>query len=158
MSLERAKDYLKKYGLEKKILVFDTSSATVELAAKALNCKEAEIAKTMSFLVGETPIVIVVAGDKKIDNAKYKQEFHTKAKMIPPESVEELTGHQIGGVCPFGVKENVQIYLDESLKEHKIIHPACGTYNSAIPIEVKKLEEILDYQKWVDVCKDKSSD
>jgi prolyl-tRNA editing enzyme YbaK/EbsC (Cys-tRNA(Pro) deacylase) len=155
MSLERAKEYLKKYKLDNKILEFDTSSATVELAAKALNCKEEEIAKTMSFLVGEKPIVIVVAGDQKIDNAKYKQEFHTKAKMIPPELVEELIGHEIGGVCPFGVKENVDIYLDVSLKEHTLIHPACGTHNSAIPIEVKKLEEILDYQKWIDVCKDK---
>lgn len=153
MSLERAKEFLKKYKLDKKILEFDTSSATVELAAQALHCNESDIAKTLSFLVDEKPIVIVVAGDKKIDNAKYKEEFHKKAKMIAFDKVEEITGHEVGGVCPFGVKENVDIYLDISLKEHKVVYPACGTHNSAICLEVKQLEEILDYKKWIDVCK-----
>ena len=153
MSLEKAKNYLKKYKLDKEILVFDTSSATVELAAKALHCKEADIAKTMSFLVEEQPIVIVVAGDKRIDNAKYKQEFHKKAKMVPFEEVEKIIGHEVGGVCPFGVNENVEIYLDVSLKEHDIVYPACGTHNSAIKIETKELEKILPIKKWIDVCK-----
>ena len=153
MSLERAKKYLKKYNLEDKVLLFDTSSATVALAAQALHCEEAEIAKTLSFLVDDQPIVIVVAGDKRIDNAKYKEEFHKKAKMIPFEDVEGIIGHAVGGVCPFGVKENVEIYLDESLKEHKIVYPACGEHNSAIKLEVKELEKIVDYKKWIDVCK-----
>lgn len=153
MSLEKAKEYLKKYKLDNKVLIFDTSSATVELAAKALNCKEEEIAKTMSFLIDDNPIVIVVAGDKRIDNAKYKQEFHKKAKMIPFDQVEEIIGHEVGGVCPFGVNDNVLIYLDESLKEHQIIYPACGSHNSAIKIEVEKLEKILPVEKWINVCK-----
>ena len=153
MSLERAKEYLKKYKMDKDILEFDTSSATVALAAQALHCEEAEIAKTLSFLLDDQPIVIVVAGDKKIDNAKYKEEFHKKAKMIAFEEVEPLIGHAVGGVCPFGINENVEIYLDKSLKEHKAVYPACGSHNSAIRLEVKKLEEILDYKKWIDVCK-----
>ena len=153
MSLEKAKEYLKKYKLDKEVLEFDTSSATVELAAKALNCAEAEIAKTLSFLVGDKPIIIVVAGNKKIDNSKYKQEFHTKAKMVPHDDVERIIGHEVGGVGPFGVNENVEIYLDESLKEHKIVYPACGSHNSAIKIEVNKLEDIVSIKKWVNVCK-----
>lgn len=153
MSLEKAKEYLKKYKLDKEILVFDSSSATVELAAQALHCEEAEIAKTMSFLVDEKPIVIVVAGDKRIDNAKYKQEFHKKAKMVPFEEVEKIIGHEVGGVCPFGVNDNVDIYLDISLKEHTIVYPACGSHNSAIKIEVENLESILNIKKWIDVCK-----
>ena len=153
MSLERAKKYLKKYNLDDKVLIFDTSSATVALAAQALHCEEAEIAKTLSFLIDEQPIVIVVAGDKRVDNAKYKEEFHKKAKMIPFEEVEEIIGHAVGGVCPFGVKENVEIYLDKSLQDHKIVYPACGEHNSAIKLEVKELEKIVDYKKWIDVCK-----
>ena len=120
MSLEKAKEYLKKYNLENNIMEFNTSSATVEEAAKALKCEEKEIAKTLSFLVNDEAILIVVAGDKKIDNAKYKAEFNTKAKMIQFEEVEEYTGHKPGGVCPFGVKENVKVYLDESLKRFDI--------------------------------------
>ena len=153
MSLERAKNYLKKYKREKDIQEFDVSSATVELAAKALNCNESDIAKTMSFIVKEKPIVIVIAGDKRVDNAKYKEEFHEKAKMIPREDVERLIGHDVGGVCPFGVNEDVEIYLDESLKEHEYVYPACGTSNSAIKMDVEDLEKILNYQKWVNICK-----
>lgn len=153
MSLERAKNYLKKYNLEKEILEFPVSSATVKEAAEAINCEEADIAKTLSFLIDDKAIVIVVAGDKKIDNAKYKQEFQKKAKMIPFEEVNERIGHDVGGVCPFGINEGIDIYLDISLKEHEYIYPACGTSNSAIKLEIKKLEEILNYKKWVDVCK-----
>ena len=133
---------------------FNTSSATVEDAAKALNCKEKEIAKTLSFLVNNEAILIVVAGDKKIDNTKYKAEFNTKARMIPFEEVEEYTGHKPGGVCPFGVKENVKIYLDESLKRFDIIYPACGSSNSAVKLTIEELEKASNFEKWVDVFKD----
>lgn len=153
MSLERAKEYLKKYSLEKEIMEFPVSSATVNDAAKAINCTEAEIAKTMSFIVNDNPIVIVASGGYKIDNSKYKQEFHTKAKMIPFEDVEKLIGHAVGGVCPFGVNENVKIYLDESLKNYEYFYPACGSSNSAIKLNVEKIQEITNYEKWIDVCK-----
>ena len=153
MSLERAKEHLKKYGLEDRIIIFEESSKTVELAAHALKCEESDIAKTMSFSLDDKSIIIVVAGDKRIDNTKYKNEFGKKAKMIPKEEVEALVGHEVGGVCPFGVNEDVEIYLDVSLKEHDIVYPAAGTGNSAVKIEVNKLEEILNYKKWIDVCK-----
>ena len=133
---------------------FTVSSATVEEAAKAVNCKEEEIAKTLSFLVEEKPIVIVIAGDKKIDNSKYKAEFHSKAKMIPLDNVEKLIGHEVGGVCPFGIKENIQVYLDISLKRFSIVYPACGSSNSAIKLTIEELEKISNYKKWIDVCKD----
>ena len=154
MSLEKAKEHLKKFNLENNIMEFNTSSATVEDAAKALNCQEKEIAKTLSFLVNNEAILIVVAGDKKIDNTKYKAEFNTKARMIPFEEVEEYTGHKPGGVCPFGVKENVKIYLDESLKRFDIIYPACGSSNSAVKLTIEELEKASNFEKWVDVCKD----
>ena len=153
MSIERARAYLKKYGYEEKVMEFDVSSATVEKAAEAIHCAERDIAKTLSFLVGEKPIVIVVSGDSKIDNSKYKAEFHAKAKMIPFELVEELIGHAVGGVCPFGVKEDVAVYLDESLKKLETIYPACGSSNSAIKLTLEELEAITDFEKWVDVCK-----
>ncbi len=153
MSLERAKEYLEKYNLDDKIMLFDVSSATVKEAAKAINCKEEEIAKTLSFIVDDKPILIVVAGDSRVDNSKYKAEFHTKAKMIPFENVEEMIGHAVGGVCPFGVNENVNIYLDNSLKRFENVYPACGTSNSGIKLNVEQLEQILEYEKWVDVCK-----
>ena len=153
MSLERAKEYLKKYKLDNKIMEFEVSSATVKEAAKAINCKEEEIAKTLSFIVNDKPILIVVAGDSRVDNSKYKAEFHAKAKMIPFENVEEMIGHAVGGVCPFGVKENVNIYLDSSLKRFENLYPACGTSNSGIKLNIEQLEEILDFEKWVDVCK-----
>ena len=116
MSLVKAKEYLIKYGLENKIMEFNVSSATVKEAAKAINCKEGEIVKTLSFIVNDMPILIAVAGDSKIDNNKFKAEFQTKAKMIPFDNVEELIGHGVGGVCPFGINENIEIYLDNSLK------------------------------------------
>ena len=153
MSFVKAKEYLKQYGLENKIMEFPVSSATVEEAAKAVNCKEEEIAKTLSFIVEDKPILIVVAGDKKIDNPKYKAEFKKKKKMIPFENVEELVGHEVGGVCPFGINENVQVYLDTSLKRFPIIYPACGSSNSAIKLTIEELEKTSNYERWVDVCK-----
>ena len=153
MSLENVRNYMKKYKLEKEILEFPVSSATVKEAAEAIGCREADIAKTMSFLVDEQPIVIVVAGDRKIDNSKYKQEFHKKAKMVPFDQVDEIIGHEVGGVCPFAVKENVEVYLDESLKEFEFVYPACGSHNSAIKLTIPQLEETSNYKKWIDVCK-----
>ncbi|MFU7514540.1 YbaK/EbsC family protein [Clostridium sp. HCS.1] len=153
MSLVKTREYLEKFELENRIMEFSVSSATVEEAAKAINCKEGEIAKTLSFIVDNKPILIVVAGDSKIDNSKYKAEFSTKAKMIPYENVEELIGHVVGGVCPFGVKDGVTIYLDNSLKRFEILYPACGSTNSAIKLTVDELEKISNYKKWVDVCK-----
>lgn len=154
MSLEIAKNYLKKYHLEGRIMEFTTSSATVEEAAQALNCTEGEIAKTLSFLVEEKPILIVVSGDAKIDNSKYKAEFHKKAKMIPFDQVEGFIGHKVGGVCPFGIKDNVDVYLDESLKKYETIYPACGSSNSAVKLSIPELEQASNYKKWIDVCKE----
>ena len=153
MSLIKAKEHLQKYGLENKIMEFELSSATVKQAAEAINCKEEEIAKTLSFIVDEKPILIVVAGDSKIDNSKYKSKFHTKAKMIPFDEVENMIGHAVGGVCPFGVYENVTIYLDVSLKKLEIIYPACGNSNSAVKLTQCELEKASNYKEWVDVCK-----
>lgn len=154
MSLERVREYLKNYGLDERILEFETSSATVSEAAKAANCSEGEIAKSISFIVSDKPILIVAAGDCKIDNAKYKQVFSTKAKMIPFESVEELIGHKAGGVCPFGINKNVEVYLDESLKRFEMVYPACGSSNSAIRLTLAELEQTSGYKEWIDVCKE----
>ena len=154
MALDRAQEYLKKYKMDKRIMLFDVSSATVKEAALALNSTEREIAKTLSFIVDDKPILIVVAGDAKIDNAKYKKEFKNKAKMIPVADVENLIGHAVGGVCPFGVNDDVKIYLDESLKQLEIVYPAAGTDNSAVKLKVSELESIVDNQKWIDVCKE----
>lgn len=153
MSLERVKKYFEKFGVKDSIMEFDVSSATVELAAKALGCEEARIAKTLSFLVDEKPVLIVTAGDVKIDNAKYKSTFHTKAKMLKFEEVEPLIGHAVGGVCPFGVNDNVKIYLDESLKRFKTVFPACGSANSAIELTIPELEKYSSSRGWVDVCR-----
>lgn len=154
MSLVKAKEHLKKYGLENKIMEFPVSSATVTEAAKAINCQEEEIVKTLSFMVGDKPILIAVAGDSKIDNKKFKEEFGTKAKMISFEEVEPLIGHAVGGVCPFGVNENVEVYLDKSLKRFEVVYPASGNSNSAVKLTVAELEEASNYKKWIDVCKD----
>ena len=154
MSLEKARDYLKKFNLEDRIMEFTTSSATVVEAAKALNCEEKEIAKTLSFFINDGPILIVVSGDKKIDNSKFKNEFNVKAKMIPYEDVEKYIGHKAGGVCPFGINENVKVYLYESLKRFNIIYPACGSSNSAVKLTIDELEKTSNYTKWVNVCKD----
>ena len=153
MAFDKAKAHLDKYQLGDRVMVFDVSSATVEAAAKAVGCEEAKIAKTLSFLVGENPILIVTAGDVKIDNKKYKTEFHAKAKMIPFENVEEIIGHAAGGVCPFGIQEGVKVFLDESLKRFEIVYPACGTGNSAVKLTIEELEKASNYEKWLDVCK-----
>jgi len=153
MSLEKAKQHLAKLKLENKIIEFTVSSATVKEAAQALKCKEERIAKTLSFIVNDEPILIVVAGDQKIDNAKFKQEFHVKAKMIPFEDVETIIGHEVGGVCPFGINDNVTIYLDVSLKRFDTIYPACGSHNSAVKLTIEELEKACENKKWIDVCK-----
>lgn len=153
MSIIRVKEYLKKYNLDDKIMEFDESSATVKEAAHAIGCLEKDIAKTLSFLVDDNPIIIVVRGDAKIDNSKYKKEFHKKAKMISYDMVEEIIGHKAGGVCPFGVNDNVKIYLDETLKSLEYFYPACGSSNSAIKLDKDTLEKIVKYEKWVDICK-----
>lgn len=153
MSLVKAKEYLKKFHLDGNVIEFYESTATVREAAEALGCKDAEIAKTMGFLVDDSPILIVASGDKKIDNSKFKQTFHTKAKMIPSEELETLVGHTAGGVCPFGINSNVKVYLDVSLKEFDTVYPACGTSNSAVKLTIPELEEASNYVEYVDVCK-----
>ncbi len=153
MAFTKAKEHLKKYGMDNLVMEFDVSSATVGEAARAVNCTEGEIAKTLSFIVDGNPIVVVVAGDVKIDNAKYRAEYHTKAKMIPFENVEEMTGHAVGGVCPFGINENVEVYLDDSLKRFDIVYPACGSSNSAVKLTIAELEKASEFKKWVDICK-----
>lgn len=153
MAIDKVKEYFKPLHMEDHILEFDVSSATVELAAEALHCEGKRIAKTMSFLVGEQPILIVTAGDTKIDNAKYKHFFGAKAKMIPGEEVETIIGHAIGGVCPFEVNDNVKIYLDESLHRFETVFPAAGSPNSAIELTIPELEKYSNFLQWVDVCK-----
>lgn len=153
MAIERVREYLKQFNIEEKIQEFEVSSATVQLAAAALGCEPERIAKTLSFLVDEKPILIVAAGDAKIDNSKYKAMFHTKAKMIHAEEVEGLIGHAVGGVCPFGINEGVTVYLDESLKRFITVFPACGSSNSAIELTIPELEKYSGYDSWIDVCK-----
>lgn len=153
MSIEKAKEYLKKFNIQNRIKEFEVSSATVELAAKALGCEEARIAKTLSFKIDEKPILIVAAGDVRVDNSKYKSYFKAKAKMLSSDEVEPKIGHAIGGVCPFGINEGVKIYLDESLKRFKTVFPACGSSNSAIELSIEELEKYCPYETWVDVCK-----
>ena len=153
MSLERAKAHLERFGLADRVQLFDVSSATVELAAQAVGCEPARIAKTLSFLLPEGPVLILAAGDARIDNGKYKAQFHTKAKMIPHDQVEELIGHGVGGVCPFGVKEGVPVWLDESLRRFDIVYPAAGTSNSAVKLTLAELEQASQALGWVDVCK-----
>ena len=153
MSIERARAYLAEKGVADRIRELDHSSATVELAAEALGVEPARIAKTLSFMLHETPILIVAAGDAKIDNHKYKSFFGVKAKMLTPEEAETLIGHAVGGVCPFGVPENVKIYLDRSLTRFEMVFPACGSSNSAIELTIPELEELSAMAEWVDVCK-----
>lgn len=153
MAIEKVRNYFAGCGMADRILEFDSSSATVELAANALGCEPCRIAKTLSFMVGEAPILIVAAGDAKVDNAKYKAKFGTKAKMLTPDEVVQLIGHAIGGVCPFAVNDDVTVYLDESLKRFDTVFPACGSSNSAIELTIPELEEHSGYSEWVDVCK-----
>lgn len=153
MSLDRAKNHLAQFGLADRIRLFDISSATVELAAQAVGCEPARIAKTLSFLLPDGPILILAAGDAKIDNSKYKGLFHAKARMIPFEDVETLIGHGVGGVCPFGVHEGMSVWLDESLKRFEIVYPAAGTANSAVELNLEELERASRALGWIDVCK-----
>lgn len=155
MSIEKARKYFTKWNLQDRILEFDVSSATVELAAEAVGCEPERIAKTLSFKVNDSCILIVTAGDRKIDNAKYKAKFATKAKMLTPEEVEETIGYRVGGVCPFGINEGVSVYLDESLKRFSSVFPACGSANSAIELTIEELETTSNCKEWIDVCKEK---
>lgn len=153
MSIQKVREYFRAAGIEHRVLEFDVSSATVELAAQALHCEGARIAKTLSFLAGEQVLLIVAAGDAKIDNPKYKAQFHTKAKMLSHEQAETLVGHAVGGVCPFAVNPGVQVYLDESLKRFETVFPACGSSNSAIELTIPELERYAKPDAWVDICK-----
>ncbi len=153
MSIEKVKKYFEEKGIADRILEFEVSSATVALAAKALHCEENRIAKTLSFHVGEKIVLIVAAGDARIDNAKYKAQFGVKAKMLSFDEAEPLIGHAVGGVCPFAVNEGVEIYLDISLKRFSTVFPACGSSNSAIELSLHELEEYSNYIDWIDVCK-----
>lgn len=153
MAIERVKKLFEEKGVADRIHEFDVSSATVELAAQALGCESCRIAKTLSFHVGERVALIVAAGDVKIDNHKYKEEFATKAKMLSFDEAEPLIGHAVGGVCPFAVNDGVDVYLDESLKRFETVFPACGSANSAIELTIPELEELSGFTKWVDVCK-----
>lgn len=153
MAIERVKAYFREYGMEERIQEFAVSSATVELAAAALHCEPQRIAKTLSFMVDGHVVLVVAAGDMKIDNPKYKAQFGTKAKMLSSEEAEALVGHAVGGVCPFAVNEGVEVYLDVSLKRFETVFPACGSGNSAIELTIPELEKYSGYKGWVDVCK-----
>ncbi len=153
MAIEKVRAYFKEHGMEERVQEFDVSSATVELAARALHCEPQRIAKTLSFMAGDQAVLIVTAGDAKIDNPKYKAKFGKKAKMLSPSEVESIVGHAVGGVCPFAVNEGVKIYLDVSLKRFDTVFPACGSSNSAIELTIPELEEYSGYAEWVDVCK-----
>lgn len=154
MAIENVRKYMQQFGIEDRIMEFDVSSATVELAAQALHCEPGRIAKTLSFMVEDQPILIVTAGDMKIDNHKYKMHFGKKAKMLIQDEVIEKIGHEIGGVCPFGIKEGVAVYLDESLRKYDTVFPACGSSNSAIELTIEEMEKYTPYTEWVDVCKE----
>lgn len=158
MAIEKVREYLKQYGAEKRILEFPVSSATVELAALAVGTKPERIAKTMSFSVDGGCALVVCAGDVKIDNHKFKEQFHTKAKMLTPEEAVAFTGHAVGGVCPFALPDDVSVYLDESLKRFETVYPACGSSNSAIELTTDELWKFAHAKAWVDVCKPKDEE
>lgn len=153
MAIEQARAHLARFNAQEKIQEFTVSSATVELAALALGCEGARIAKTLSFWVGDTPILIVAAGDAKVDNAKFKARFGVKAKMLTLEEAEAVIGHAVGGVCPFGVNQGVEVYLDISMRRFNTVFPACGSANSAIELSMNELEKYAEAREWVDVCK-----
>ncbi len=153
MSIEKVREHLKQYGKDKDILIMDESTATVELAARTLGTEEARIAKSLSFYNGDGAMIIVVAGDAKIDNKKFKEYFGFKARMLAPEDTVKYTGHAIGGVCPFALPENVTVYLDDSMKRFETMFPACGSGNSAIEVTLNELETISKSKNWIDVCK-----
>ena len=153
MAIEKVRTYFSQFGMEDRVREFDVSSATVELAAAALGCEGERIAKTLSFRLPEGCILVVAAGDAKVDNTRYKEQFHTKAKMLSFDEVEPEIGHAVGGVCPFAVNKGVQVYLDESLKRFTTVFPACGSSNSAIELTIPELERYSGYTAWIDVCK-----
>lgn len=153
MAIERAKEHLARYGREGDVMEFRTSSATVELAAAAVGCEPARIAKTLSFSVGDRVALVVCAGDARIANPKFKETFGCKAKMLSPDEAEARIGHAVGGVCPFGVNEGCDVYLDESLRRFDTVYPACGSANSAIALAPDELAAIVPGSRWVDVCK-----
>ncbi|MBR1566791.1 MAG: YbaK/EbsC family protein [Oscillospiraceae bacterium] len=153
MAIEKVKAYFAKHGMEDRVREFDVSSATVELAALALGCEPCRIAKSLSFMVDGRAILVVAAGDARIDNLRYKARFGTKARMLSPEEAEAMIGHAVGGVCPFAVNEGVEVYLDESLKRFQTVFPACGSSNSAIELTIPELEKHSGFNAWVDVCK-----
>ena len=154
MSINRVREYFGQWNMEERIMEFSESSATVELAAQALGCAPCRIAKTLSFHVGDSIILVVTAGDAKIDNQKYKSTFQTKAKMLNYEEAEPLIGHGVGGVCPFAINEGIKVYLDDSLKRFETVFPACGSSNSAIELSIEELEKYSNCVSWVNVCKD----
>lgn len=153
MSIEKARNYFKQFGIESRIQELSQSSATVELAAQALGCEGKRIAKTLSFIVNEQVVLILTAGDAKIDNAKYKEYFHVKARMLNADDVEPLVGHNIGGVCPFGINDHINVYLDASLQRFETVFPACGSSNSAIEMTLDELQLYSKSLAWIDVCK-----
>ncbi len=154
MAIEKVREFFRNRGIEDRVLEFEVSSATVELAAAALGVEGKRIAKTLSFMVGEKPVLIVAAGDARIANPKYKAKFGTKAVMLAFEDAEKLIGHAVGGVCPFAVNEGVTVYLDESLKRFETVFPACGSSSSAIELSIPELEKYSGFTEWIDVCKD----
>lgn len=153
MSIDKVRRYFRERGFEERICEYDTSSATVELAAQAAGCEPARIAKTLSFHVGDEVVLVVAAGDARIDNQKYKARFGCKAKMLAFEEVEPAIGHAVGGVCPFAVNAGVAVYLDETLRRFETVFPACGSDNSAIELSIAELETLSDADAWVDVCR-----
>ena len=155
MSVEAVKEYFSHYGIAERIQEFPVSSATVELAAQALDCAPERIAKTLSFKLkeAEKSLLIVAAGDAKVDNAKYKAAFGERALMLKADEVESVIGHPVGGVCPFGINPDIDVYLDESLKRFESVYPACGSSNNAIELTIPELEKYTQFKQWVDVCK-----
>lgn len=153
MAIEKVREYFRQFGMEDRVREFEVSSATVELAAAALGCAPCRIAKTLSFMTEEGPVLIVAAGDAKIDNTKYKAQFHTKAKMLTPDEAVELVGHAVGGVCPFAINDGVKVYLDESLRRFETVFPAAGSGSSAIELTLAELENYSNSTAWIDVCK-----
>lgn len=154
MSIEKVKEYFRQYGMEERVKEVEQSSATVEAAAEALGCEPMRIAKTLSFKTKEAVILIVTAGDRKIDNKKYRAQFGCKAQMLKFEEVEPLVGHAVGGVCPFAIQEGVEVYLDESLKRFDTVFPAAGSGNSMIELHIPELERYSQCKAWIDVCKE----
>lgn len=153
MSIEKVREYFRSKNYEDRIIEFDVSSATVELAAEALNCEPALIAKTLSFKVNDGAVLIICAGDTKIDNGKFKAQFSTKAKMLTPDEAVEMVGHAVGGVCPFAVNEGVRVFLDNSLKRFETVYPAAGNSSSAVKLSPDELEMLSNAEGWIDVCK-----